>query len=44
MEQLLTWLPLNEILTISPTELGITLIIGCLIGLVLGMTGVGEVY
>ena len=41
MEQLLTWLPLNEILAISPTELGLTLITGCLIGLVLGMTGVG---
>ena len=41
MEVLLDWLPLNEILAISPVELIMTLAIGCLIGLALGMTGVG---
>ena len=41
MEQLLAWLPVSEILSISSSELIMTLIIGSLIGLVLGMTGVG---
>ncbi|MGI9274442.1 MAG: sulfite exporter TauE/SafE family protein [Endozoicomonas sp.] len=41
MEVVLAWLPLNEIAAINPAELMMTLIIGGLIGLVLGMTGVG---
>lgn len=41
MEQLLAWLPVSEILSISSSELMMTLVIGSLIGLVLGMTGVG---
>lgn len=41
MDQLLLWLPINDILQISSSELLMTLVIGCMIGLVLGMTGVG---
>ena len=41
MDQLLAWLPINEILQISPIELVMTLLVGSMIGLVLGMTGVG---
>ena len=41
MEELLAWLPVADILSISATELAFTLMIGCLIGLALGMTGVG---
>ncbi|KEI69310.1 sulfite exporter TauE/SafE family protein [Endozoicomonas elysicola] len=41
MEALFYWIPLESILALSITELGFTLLIGCLIGLALGMTGVG---
>ncbi|WP_066013843.1 sulfite exporter TauE/SafE family protein [Endozoicomonas atrinae] len=41
MDGLLNWIPLENILTLSVTELSFTLLIGCLIGLALGMTGVG---
>ena len=41
MDQLLSWLPLHEILEIGTTQLIMTLFVGSMIGLVLGMTGVG---
>ena len=41
MEALFNWIPLESILALSITELSFTLLIGCLIGLALGMTGVG---
>lgn len=41
MDALLAWLPLAEIANMGATELSMILATGCLIGLVLGMTGVG---
>lgn len=41
MDALLAWLPLAEIANMGAAELSMILATGCLIGLVLGMTGVG---
>ena len=41
MDVLYSWLPLESIMALSAPELIFTLLIGCVIGLALGMTGVG---